>query len=231
MKWREQLFSGVKKSIPIVLGYTPLGIAFGIIAHKEGLSVLQTGLMSLMVLSGSGQFIAVALLASGASIYTILLTTFLVNSRYLLFSASLANHVKKLPTWIQIILAFGITDETYAVNISHLEENEANSGFMLGVNLPAHLSWIINSIIGATLGTLFTNIDKYGLNFALPAMFIALLVMLIKDKLTLYIAIFAAILSTIIFALTHNNSNVLIATFIAATVGTVIYQWKQKSTI
>ena len=230
MNWQEDAIAGIKKSIPIVVGYAPLGIAFGVIAQKVGLSVLQTGLMSFLVLSGSGQFIAVALLASGAEFYSIMLTVMLVNSRYLLFSASLATHVKKISTWLQTILSFGITDETYAVNISYLGENEANPSFMMGVNLPAHLSWTINSIIGASLGSLFQNVEKMGLNFALPAMFIALLAILIKEKLALYIAIIAALLSTGIFAMTHNNSNVLISTVIAATVGTVIVVCRQKST-
>lgn len=230
MNWREEIKEGAKNSIPIVLGYTPLGLAFGIIAHKVGLSVLQAGLMSLFVLSGSGQFIAVAMLAKGFDISTILITTLLINSRYLLFSASMAPYVNKFPTCLQTILSFGITDETYAVNISHFKEQEANRFYMLGVNIPAHLSWVVNSVLGATLGAIFKNTDKYGLNFALPAMFIALLVILINDKFTLYIALLAALLSTIIFAFTHSSANVLMATLISASVGTVIVKWKQRST-
>ncbi|MHB9095639.1 MAG: AzlC family ABC transporter permease, partial [Eubacteriales bacterium] len=141
--------AGAKKSIPIMLGYTPLGLAFGVIAREKGLDVLQTALMSLTAFTGSGQFIAVGMLGAGAGIPAILLTNLLVNLRYLLFSAAMAPHVRKMPTVVQSVLAFGITDETFTLNMAEFDQGEPDSRFMLGVNLCSHLSWIVNSAIGA----------------------------------------------------------------------------------
>jgi len=227
---RASFFAGGKKAIPIMLGYAPLGLAFGVIARGKGLDVPQTALMSLLVFSGSGQYIGVGLLAAGASIPAILLTTFLVNLRYLLFSAAMAPHVKKMPSLVQSILAFGITDETFTLNMAEFDKKEADRDFMLGVNIFSHLSWIASTAIGAAIGDMIPDINKYGMNFALPAMFIALLIMQIKDRNTVWVAVIAGVLAIGINLLTANGSSIIVATMIAATAGVFLCRSRQKST-
>lgn len=219
---KSAFFEGAKKSIPIMLGYTPLGIAFGVIAREKGLSVLQTALMSFTAFSGSGQFIAVGMIGAGASIPAIFLANLLVNLRYMLFSAAMAPHVKKMPTWIQSILAFGITDETFTLNMAEFSQRKPDFRFILGVNLFSHVSWIINSAIGAAIGNMIPDVNRYGVNFALPAMFIALLVMQLKDRLTLWVALLSGMVSLIIYTVTRNGSHIIIATVIAATMGVIM---------
>ncbi len=226
---RKTFFAGAKKAIPIMLGYTPLGLAFGVVAREKGLDVLQTALMSLTSFTGSGQYIAVGMLGAGASIPAILFTIFLVNLRYLLFSASMAPHVKKLPTVVQAILAFGITDETFTLNMAEFDRQEADRDFMFGVNFFSHFSWIANSAIGAAIGKAIPNIDRFGVSFALPAMFIALLLMQIKDRNTKIVAIVAGGLSLLVSFFTQSSVNIIIATVIAATIGVGLCQYKQKS--
>lgn len=227
---RSSFFSGARKAVPIMLGYAPLGIAFGVIAREKGLNVVQTALMSLTAFTGSGQFIAVGMLGAGASISAVLLTNFLVNMRYLLFSASMAPFVKKMPSAIQAVLAFGITDETFAVNMSEFDKRKPDPGFIFGVNVFSHLSWIANSAIGAAVGDLIPDINRFGVSFALPAMFIALLVLQVKDRQTLYVALISGILSTIIALTLSASVNIIAATIIAATVGVFLCRSKQKST-
>ncbi|MFA5882181.1 MAG: AzlC family ABC transporter permease [Eubacteriales bacterium] len=227
---RATFLAGAKKSIPIMLGYTPLGLAFGVVAREQGLAVWQAALMSLTAFSGSGQFIAVGMLGAGFGVSAILLTTFLVNLRYLLFSASMAPHVGKLSTLAQSIVAFGITDETFTLNMSGFDRQAADRDFILGVNICPHLSWIINSALGAAVGSMIPDINRYGVNFALPAMFIALLVMQIKDRITLAVAVISGLISTGIALLTTNGSHIIAATVIAATIGVILCQCRQKST-
>lgn len=227
---RASFIAGGKKAIPIMLGYAPLGLAFGVIAREKGLDVLQTALMSLLVFSGSGQFIGIGLLAAGASIPAILLTTFLVNLRYLLFSAAMAPHVKRMPSLVQSILAFGITDETFTLNMAEFNKKEANRDFMFGVNIFSHLSWIASTATGAAIGNIVGNVKQYGINFALPAMFIALLMMQIKDRNTVWVAVIAGALSIGIRLVTSSSVNIITATVIAATVGVVLCRCRQKST-
>lgn len=227
---KASFFAGGKKAIPIMLGYAPLGLAFGVIAREKGLDVVQTALMSLLVFSGSGQFIGVGLLAAGASIPAILLTTFLVNLRYLLFSAAMAPHVRKMPSPVQSILAFGITDETFTLNMTEFDKKEADRDFMLGVNIFSHLSWIASTATGAAIGNVVGDINRFGFNFALPAMFIALLLMQIKDRDTVWVAAIAGVLSVGIRLLVPGSVNIITATVIAATLGVVLCRCRQKST-
>lgn len=223
-------FEGAKKAVPIMLGYAPLGIAFGVIAREQGLTVFQTALMSLTAFTGSGQFLAVGMLGAGASISAILLTNLLINLRYLLFSASMAPFLKKVPASIQSILAFGITDETFAVNMNEFDRREADYRFILGVNVFSHLSWIANSALGANLGNFIPDIDRYGINFALPAMFIALLILQVKDKNALYVAVISAVLSVVLAVIFNTSVNIIAATVISAALGVFLCRLKQKST-
>ncbi len=227
---KESFLAGAKKSVPIMLGYTPLGLAFGVIAREKGLAAWQAALMSLTAFSGSGQFIAVGMLGAGFGVAAILLTTFLVNLRYLLFSAAMTPHVRKMPGFTQSVLAFGITDETFALNMAEFTGQEADRDFILGVNIFSHLSWIINTAVGAGLGNIIPDINRYGVSFALPAMFIALLVMQVKDRATFLVAVLAGILSLGFALLTANGSNIIIATMIAATIGVILCRSKPKST-
>ena len=99
MKPREKFTQGGAAAWPICLGYLPIGLAFGVLAQKAGLSPLQVALMSIFVFAGSSQFIAVSMLSAGASLAAIVATTFMVNLRHLLMSSSLAAKLGKKNRW------------------------------------------------------------------------------------------------------------------------------------
>ena len=108
--------SGVSQALPIVFGYVPIGIAFGILAQKAGISTVNTLLMSLIVYAGSSQLIAVGLFGAGVPPVSIILTTFVVNLRHMLMSAAVAPYLKG---WRKVELAsfaYELTDETFAVH-------------------------------------------------------------------------------------------------------------------
>lgn len=220
---------GLKDGTPIVIGYIPLGLAFGVIAANTGLTIWQIFLMSLLIFSGSGQYIAVGMLAVGAPIIAIIITTTLINSRYLLLSASLAPYVKKLPAWMVAFLSHGITDEVYAVSLNHFKEYSATGGYIFGVALASHLSWILSTTIGALMGNFLGDVKKFGINFALTAMFISLLVMQINNKMTLFVAFLGGVLAIVIYGVWGTKLNILIAAIISATIGVGVKQWLQRS--
>lgn len=224
----KQFALGSKTAIPIALGYFPLGLAFGVLARDTGLTVFETAGMSFMVFAGAGQFIAIGLLKTGADIITIAATTFLVNLRLFLMGMAFQP---KLKGWSRLklgIIASEITDETFVVANDYYSVNEPSWPFHLGLNITSHLAWISSSALGASVGNLIQNPEHFGLNFALPAMFIALLVGQIKNKINLTVAIVAGVLSLIAKLLIPGNWNVLIATLIAATLGVVIDKWINK---
>ncbi len=226
---KKEFFNGVKSALPIVMGYMPLGLAFGVLARATGLSVFETTAMSVLVYSGSGQFIAVSLLGAGASVLTIIATTFLVNSRYMLLSASLSPYLRNIPTGFLAFFSFEITDETFGVGLNHWQNNKANQAYMLGLHLTSHLAWITSSIIGASIGNFITDIERLGLNFALPSMFIALLIMQLKGKNSLFVALIAGLISLTVSIFSQSSWNIILGTIAAASVGVIIEKWKPKS--
>ncbi len=223
---KGSIIKGIKKSFPICLGYFPLGLAFGVIAQNYGMKPFEVGLMSIFLFSGSGQFITVALLALNANMLSIALTILLVNSRYLLFSAALSLNLKKYPSWLVAIITAGITDETFVVATTHFKENIAKPDFWLSLNLTSHLSWIVSTVLGAYVGNFIPNMETFGLNFALPAMFIALFFMTAENFLMILTGIFAGIISVIFISFGLTDSNILLATLVAASLGVVLKRWK-----
>ncbi|HBQ87572.1 MAG TPA: branched-chain amino acid ABC transporter permease [Syntrophomonas sp.] len=222
----KQLLEGMKDSIPIVLGYLPLGFAFGVLATQVGMTLTQSTMMSVLCFTGAGQYIAIGILQAGGAVLTIIIANILVNLRYLLFSTSLVPHLKNnIPTGIATLLSYGVTDETYAVAINHYQNHDATTSYMAGLNLTSHLGWILSTLLGAICGTLITDTDRIGLNFALPAMYTCLLVLVSTRRSDILVAAFTAVACLVIGYLIPasmlNLSNIIIATLLGATVGVI----------
>jgi len=170
---------GVRASFPVVLGYTALGITFGVVARPAGLSVAEVSLMSLILYAGSSQFVAASLIATGASATAIAATVLLVNLRHMLYSAALAPRLRGLPTWQSALVGAELTDETFTVAASKLGKDgrPVRASWLFGLNLTAQATWIAATTVGALVGSQIPDPRVLGLDFALPAMFAALLVL------------------------------------------------------
>lgn len=154
--WRgiKQGFAeGVLKSVPIVIGYLPVAVAFGLISTQSGLSLYHTVLMSVMVYAGASQFMAVSMLAGGVGAMEIILATFILNFRHFIMSLSLMNGIKSVPNQWKWVLSSWITDETFSVASFHKEK--AGPGFLAGLMLTAYGSWILAPCRARSSGILF----------------------------------------------------------------------------
>lgn len=220
---------GVQRAMPVVLGYIPIGFAYGVLAGKGGLSATNTLLMSFIVFAGSAQFIAVGLFASGAGVAAVILTTFIVNLRHLLMAAALAPFLSKWKKSLQAFFAFELTDETFALHSTASASLNSCTLEALAVNVTAQLSWIFGSALGIVAAGLIGDIKPFGLDYALSAMFIGLLVGQCLDRIRLLTAIIAGIVATLLYLLGLQQSYVIVAAVISATIGLGIEQWiKQK---
>ena len=224
MEKKEVVIAGIKRAVPILLGYLPIGIAYGLLAVKSGLSIIETVSMSLFVFAGSSQLISVNMFAAGAGVLPILMMTFLVNLRHILMSASLSLQFKKTPGRMIPILGFLVTDESFAVSTAFFDQyRDRDKGiFFLSLGLTAYLGWVFSSFIGSVLGTLIPVGELPGLNFVLPAMFIILLVMQIGEKKEFFVALLSALLSLVFVYLLPANWNIITATVLAAAAGVFI---------
>ncbi|MGE5676238.1 MAG: AzlC family ABC transporter permease [Mycobacterium leprae] len=216
---------GVRAASPIVLGYLPIGFAFGVLARTTGLSVAEVGLMSLLVYAGSAQFIGASMIGAAASAPAIISTTFLVNLRHLLMSTALVPSLRENAPWQNGLLAYGITDETFALNTAILQGRPASRRYMAGVHLTSHSAWMVASIVGALAGEMAGHTEALGLDFALPAMFIGLLVPNLQTeerKPRFVAATTAAVMAVAVLLATAGSSwSIIIATLVAATVGVI----------
>lgn len=219
---KEDLIFGIKSATPIVMGYMPVGFALGVMASDIGLSPLEIAMMSLFVYAGSAQFIAVNMLEIGAAPIAIIITTFLVNLRHLLFSASLAPHFKNIHQKLIAFISFFITDESFAVSITDIEKRQPSPMYFLSLYITAYLSWVISTFLGNILGGFIPDTKALGFDFALPGMFLALLCMQLKNIKYGIVAIVAGALSLFFIHVIPGNWNVISATIIAAYLGVII---------
>ncbi len=186
---------------------------YGALAMTTGLPVAMAQAMSAVVFAGSAQFIAVQLIANGAPALVLLLTTFVVNIRHLLYSASVAPYLAGLrPGW-KWLLAYLLTDEAYAVAILHYQQTDARHRgdaedaesrratprprhyYLLGAGLALWLTWQLSTALGITLGAAVP--PGWGLDFALPLTFIALLAPVLKDRPAIVAALAAGAVALI----------------------------------
>ncbi|WHH60303.1 AzlC family ABC transporter permease [Petroclostridium sp. X23] len=219
---------GAKGALPIILGYLPIGFAFGVLASQQNLTIIDIFSMSLFVYAGSSQFIAAAMFASGATAMNIILTTFLVNLRHMLMSASLAPYVKHIPSQVQSLISFGITDETYAVSVTKVREEQCSAKYFIGLHAASQTSWIASTVLGGILGNFIPDPTRWGIDFALSAMFIGLLLMQMKSHKDLLVSVCAGGISLLIAIGVEGSWNIIIATLLAATIGVSIDIWNEK---
>ena len=168
--------------MPIFLGYMPVGMAFGILAYQYGFSLIAALVCSATALAGAGQFIALATLISGASAMTVLVACGVVNLRYVLFSATLSPYLQKIPTRIMAWLGFTLTDESFAINVADLRAGTGTPFSMAGVGLIAWCGWVLGTAIGWLSGGLIGDPNRFGIDYAMAAMFSALFVALAEDR-------------------------------------------------
>lgn len=225
---RPVIWSGLSQAAPIALGYIPIGFAYGVLASKAGISAPNTLLMSLIVFAGSAQLIAVGLLETGAPALSIILTTFVVNLRHLLMSAALSPHLKHWRKPELAAFGFELTDETFALHSLRFASGSARRLDTFIINGVAQGAWVLGSWLGIVAGQLINDVRPLALDYALPAMFIALLVMQLKNRIYLGVAILAGALSVGLLQIGFDQWNVIAATLAAATVGVWVETWIKK---
>lgn len=218
---QRPLKGGVAAAWPICLGYVPIGLAFGVLAQKAGLSPLQIGLMSVFVFAGSSQFIAVSMLAAGASFGSIVATTFVVNLRHFLMSSALAVFLRNADRKKLSLFAYGVTDESFAVNLAKFRDSQWDLNSALVTNQTANFTWIITTVLGG-IGGQFIPSHAFGIDYALIAMFICLLVFQIRGFIYVVTAVIAGICAVFLSLLIPGNSYIVIASMSAAAIGVVL---------
>ena len=173
---RRFLERSLKAAFPIIIGYIALGLPCGILSNAAGMSVLQVALLSLILYSGSGQYMIASLWLSGLNPLSIVAAVAMVNLRQLLYASSLLQYLKRSRRLSAIIAAVNVTDESFGVNIARFQQGSWTTHLSFAVNCWSQLAWIVSNIIGALIGSM-VNIDTGIAAFAITAIFTCLLLM------------------------------------------------------
>ncbi|BBB70144.1 branched-chain amino acid efflux pump permease component 1 AzlC family protein [Undibacterium sp. YM2] len=171
--------AGIRDTVPMLVGAAPFGMIFGTLVATAQMQAWQGQLMSLAVFAGSSQFIATGLIASHTGMLVIWLATFIVNLRHMLYAAALMPHVRHLPRRWRWGLGFLLTDETFAVVERHYRQHPQDAQghwYFLGSGLSMYVNWQFWTLTGLMFGAIFPQLQTLGLDFAMVATFIAIVV-------------------------------------------------------
>ena len=172
---KKTIKEAFKASIPVMMGYIVLGIAFGMLLESKGYHFIYALLMSGFIYAGSMQFVTINLLTSGASLINVALMTLLINARHLVYGLSMIKRFDDMGK-LKPYMIFSLTDETYSLLVgTKVPEGCIEKYYLFFISLFDQCYWVIGSLLGSLIGTLLT-INTTGLDFAMTALFVVIVV-------------------------------------------------------
>ena len=214
----------------MIFGFIPVGIAYAIMARQAGMTVQQTCMMSLCVFAGASQMMSAGMYAQGASIFAMILTTFILNLRHIIMSLCVANRMEKCSPEIKLLAGFGVTDETFAIFSTEKREN-STVWFLLGLITVSYLSWNVGTFAGAIASDFLPEVVTASLGIALYAMFIALLVPNLTGNLRLLILVaVTALCNTLLCQFLGSSAALIVSTLLCAFLGVFFVDLKEEGT-
>ena len=192
------LLAGVRAAGPIVLGIVPFSLITGITAVGAGMTIPEAVGMSVIVFAGASQLAAIDLVGSNAPFLVVVATAVVINGRMLMYSASIAPYFQSFGLRVRGLVAYVLTDQAYAMSVAEYESDGRRDRlrYYLGVALTLWIVWQVGTAVGAVLGAGVP--DALGLEFALPLVFLALLVPAMKDRGTTTAALVAGTVALLV---------------------------------
>jgi 4-azaleucine resistance transporter AzlC len=212
---RSEFLAGLRAELPIAIGVIPFGLIYGVVALGAGLPASAAQAMSAIVFAGSAQFISAELFRLSTPAVIVVLTIGVINLRHALYSASVAPYVQKLPKTWKLLLAYLLTDEAYAVAITHYQQEGAPASrgnkhwYFLAAGLLLWITWQVSTAAGIFLGAAIPA--GWSLDFTLALTFIGLVVPALKDKASAAAALAAGIMAVAAAGLLFNLGLLLAA--------------------
>ncbi len=226
----KQFIAGIKAGSSIAIGYFPIALTFGLLAKTVGLSIIEATAMSLFVYAGAAQYMSLSLLAKAVDPVLIVLSTFIVNIRHFLMTASLNEKMQPAPKWVKSIYAFGITDESFSV-LATSKNDKISTAYAFGVTFISYSSWVTFTAVGHIIGANLPTFLKTAMSIALYAMFIGLLVPSMRgNRKVVMLASIAAMLHCLLYAIgIETGWSILISTLSSAILVEIVYANRRKS--
>lgn len=213
----KKFLSGIKASVPACLGVIPVGISIGLLAVQAGLNGIEAIFMSVMVMAGSSQLMAISMISQGAAMSTIVLGTFFINLRHVVMSSAVMRRMKGTTLPQRLLGAFALCDESFAI---YSLSADGSYSFLLGTNTALYVSFVGSTIIGSVMTTLLPQIvvDSFGVAFY--AAFLGLLLPSIKhNKRLVILVVITAVLNWLLQYFLPASWSVILAMILGAFIG------------
>ena len=196
-----------------------MGIGYAALAIKAGLTPFQTVSMSVLIYAGAGQIMIATMLAQGATLFAIVLTSFVLNLRYFVMNACIFNKVEDVSLPVRILSSHLAVDESFAM---FMLMEESSIWTYIGLAGIAWVSWIFGAIIGVLILNLLPVIVANSFNISLYALFVALLIPAVKESRELAILVIITAILNVILQFFIGNWSLIVATLIGAIIGMYI---------
>ncbi|WP_435099107.1 AzlC family ABC transporter permease [Halorubrum sp. N11] len=198
------LWAGIRDVSPLLLGIVPFGLVAGIAAVDAGLGLTEAVGLSVIVFAGASQLAAIELIGKDAPLAVVVGTAVVINLRMVMYSASIAPHFADYGRRLRAVLAYVLTDQAYALSVAEFERNSERSRwrYYLGAAVTLWVVWQIATVVGVVVGASVP--DAWGLTFAVPLVFLALLVPAMKDRPTTAAAVAGGTIAVVAAGLPLN---------------------------
>lgn len=214
---------GFQDALPVMAGYFPIAMAYGILAKSVGITMTDGVMFSAILYAGAAQFMAASMISAGLGAASIIAAVFFMNFRHFIMSASVRARLEQTPKRYFPIIGFFLTDESYSV--VSLKKEIDNPGYLITLELSAYASWVAGTAAGYLFGMFIPAIITNSMGIALYALFVALLIPAGKQsKVALIVALAAGLFNTILikFANLDQSGSFILTVLTVASVSTLI---------
>jgi 4-azaleucine resistance transporter AzlC len=220
---RNALIHAFPVTIPVLLGYLFVGIAFGMLLQSKGFNFLWAILMSVCIYAGSMQFVAITFLTGGFSLLSVALMTLMINIRHMFYGLTMLDRFKDVGRRRKAYMIFALTDETYSLYCgAKVPEGVDRNWFFFFIALLDQLYWITGSVIGSIAGSLIPFNTK-GIDFAMTALFVVILIEQLKSSRNPATAIIGAA-SAVLCILLFGGSNFILPSMLVITLVLTLFK-------
>ena len=221
-----------RRSLPILFGFLPVGMAYGILMYSAGYGFLWSGACSLVVLGGSLQYLMVQFFTEPTPIVTVIVMSLMLNSRHIFYGLSFLDRFRRFSAW-KYFLIYALSDEAYSLHCSYQPQPKTDEKWTFVFSaMFVVLYWVLTPMLGGLIGAL-VPFDTTGIEFAMTALFTTILLDMLKDvpmSLPAWIALCFGLLSIVIFGPDQFILPALLASVTALTLlrGRIEPVWIEK---
>ena len=223
--WAKDVMAGTLVTAPVLLVYVAMGVTYGVSAVERGLSPFNAVLMSITVYAGTAQLVGIDMIGLSVPVISILITTLVINSRFFVMASGMAPNLGAYSTVQRLAYGMQFTDATFAIHTARFASHRPGKVEIFTTNIVGHVVWVGATFAGVVIGQTIGNLDALAIDFAMPAMFIALLMPLIRQRTQVMVAIVAAAATLAFHAGGFAYWTILGATAVGVGAGFVRDRW------